>query len=178
RTQERFDRTPLVHRPIALGDAIERQHEVEHLSWIDLSVEDQVDELRQIPAYGRRTAEQPDVTEEEIRAIERDTMRHADVADRAARPRRHDRLHHRLLRPDALQYRIGAHALRQLLDALDALVATFRHDVRRAEFARQLLPGLVPAHGDDAFGAHLLRREDAEQSDGAVTDDHDRRSGL
>jgi len=34
-----------------------------------------------------------------------------------------DRLHHRLLRPDALERGISADAAGQLLDALDAVVA-------------------------------------------------------
>src|SRR5205814_161612 len=170
--QQRFDRAALVHRAIALGDLPERQHEIEHSSWVDLPGEDQIDQLRQIPTNGRRTAEETDVPEEEIRAVERDTVRHADVADRTARPGRLDRLHHRLLGPDTLQHRIGADTVRQLLDALDALVAALRHNVGRTEFARELLPRVVAAHRDDAFGTHLLRREDAEESDGTVAHDN------
>ena len=44
------------------------------------------------------------VREEQFRAIEPHAMRHADVADVAAGPGRVDRLHHRLLRADALQH--------------------------------------------------------------------------
>ena len=51
-----------------------------------------------------------------------------------------DRLHHRFLRPDALQDRVGTDALRQLLDAGDALVAARGHDVGRTELACELLP--------------------------------------
>src|SRR5581483_11302208 len=123
-----------------------RQHEVEYFSRIDLSGQDQIDQLWQVSANGRGAAEQTDVPEEEVGAVERDAVRHADVADRAARPRRFDRLHHRLLRPDTLQHRIGADALRQLLDALDALVAALGHDVGRAELARERLTRRVPAH--------------------------------
>jgi hypothetical protein len=36
----------------------------------------------------------------------------------------------------------------------------------------------VPAHRDDSLGAHLLRREHAQQSDRAVTHDDDRRTWL
>jgi hypothetical protein len=42
---------------------------------------------------------------------------------------------------------------------LDEFVRT----VGRAELASELLPRLVAAHRDDAIGAHLLRREHAEQ---------------
>jgi hypothetical protein len=41
-----------------------------------------------------------------------------------------------------------------------ALIAAFGEDVGRAELAGQLLPGLVPAHRDDLFGAQLPGRED------------------
>ena len=40
------------------------------------------------------------------------------------------------------------------------------------------LPRLVAAHRDDPLGAHLLRREHAEQTDRAVADDDDRRARL
>jgi hypothetical protein len=46
RVQQRLDRPSLVHRAVALGDLRERQHQVEHLSWIDRSVEDEIDQLR------------------------------------------------------------------------------------------------------------------------------------
>ena len=36
----------------------------------------------------------------------------------------------------------------------------------------------MAAHRDDAFGTHLLRREHAEESDGTVTHDNDRRTGF
>src|SRR5436853_2691072 len=112
-------------------------------------------------AHGCGATEKTDVPEEEIRAVERDSVRHADVADRTARPGRLDRLHHRLLGPDTLQHGIGADTVRQLLDALDALVAALRHNVGRAKFARELLPRVMAAHRDDAFGTDLLHREHA-----------------
>src|SRR5438045_4499281 len=80
--QQRFDRATFVHRAIALGDLLERQPQVEHFARVDLPGEDQIDQLWQISPNGRRTAEQTDVPEEEVRAVERDTVRHADVADR------------------------------------------------------------------------------------------------
>jgi hypothetical protein len=63
-------------------------------------------------------------------------------------------------------------------DAFDPLVAALDDDIRRAEFTRELLTRFMAAHRDDAFCSHLLRREDAKQSDRAVTDDHDCRAGL
>ncbi len=51
-----------------------------------------------------------------------------------------DRLHHRFLRADALQHRVGTDAARQVLDAGHNFVAALGHDVRRAELTRKLLP--------------------------------------
>src|SRR4051812_39563406 len=91
RAQQRFDRAALVHRAIPLGDVPERQRQVEHFARVDFSVEDQGDEFRKIAAHGCGATEKTDVPEEEIRAVERDTVRHADVADRTAWPGRLDR---------------------------------------------------------------------------------------
>src|ERR671911_2738456 len=103
--------------------------------------------------------------EEQLLTIQRHSMRHADVTHRPAWPRGLDGLHHRLLRAHALEDGVGADTLRELLDALDTPFAALSDDVGCAELAGELLPGLVPAHRDDPLGAHLLRREHAEQSD-------------
>src|SRR5438552_5320218 len=50
---------------------------------------------------------QMDVREEQLLAVERNTVRHADVTYVAARTRGGDRLHHRLLGSNTLQHRIG-----------------------------------------------------------------------
>ena len=50
--------------------------------------------------------------------------------------------------------------------------------VGRAELARQLLPRFVATHRDDPVGAHLFRRQHAEQADRAITHDDDRRAWL
>lgn len=70
--QQCLDRAPLVHRAIAVGDPIERQHEIEHFPWIDRSLDDKLDQLRQIPAHRRRPPVQMDVREEQLPAIERE----------------------------------------------------------------------------------------------------------
>lgn len=92
---------------------------------------------------------------------------------RAARPRRTDGLHHRLLGADALERRVGADASRELPDALDPLVPALDHDAGRAELARERLPRRVTAHGDDPLGAPLLRGEHPEETDRAISDDDD-----
>ena len=61
----------------------------------------------------------------------------------------------------------------QFLDAGNALVAAFGHDVGRAKLAGELLARVVTAHRDDPPGTHLLGGEHREEADGAVTDDHD-----
>src|SRR3954469_23472112 len=152
--QQRFDRAALVHRAIPLGDVLERQRQVEHFARVDLAVEDQGDQFRKIAAHGCGATEKTDVPEEQVCTIERDAVRHADVADRSARSRGPDRLLRRLLSANALEDRISADAVRQLLDPLDTFVAAFGDDVSGAELARELLPRVVAAHLDDAFGTH------------------------
>src|SRR3954470_13249734 len=178
RAQQRFDRAALVHRAIALGDSPERQRQVEHFAWVNLVVEDQGDQFRKIAAHGCGATEKTDVPEEQVGTIERYAVRDADVADRSAGSRGPDRLLHRLLSANALEDRISADAVRQLLDPLDPVVAAFGDDVSGAELACELLARLVAAHRDDAFGTHLPGREHAEESDRAVTHDDDRRARL
>jgi hypothetical protein len=55
-----------------------------------------------------------------------------------------------------------------------AVLAALFDDVGRAVLARQPLPGLVAAHGDDPLSAELLGGQHGEQSDRAVTHDGDR----
>src|SRR4051812_7172645 len=163
--QQRFDRAALVHRAIALGDLPERQRQVEHFARVDFFVEDQGDQFRKIAAHGCGATEKTDVPEEQVCTIERDAVRDADVADRSAGSRGPDRLLHRLLSANALEDRISADAVRQLLDPLDTFVAAFGDDVRGAELACELLARLMTAHRDDPLRAHLLRREHAQESD-------------
>ena len=98
-------------------------------------------------------------------------MRHTDVTDIAARTRGVDRLHHRLLRADALQYRIGTDSLGQFLDARNTFIAALSHNVSSTKFACELLARCVTAHRNDSVRTHLFRGEHAEQSDCAITDD-------
>ena len=54
--QHRLDRTSLVHRPVALGDRIERQREVEDIAWCDDTIEHVLQKVRQVGAYGCEAA--------------------------------------------------------------------------------------------------------------------------
>ena len=81
------------------------------------------------------------VGEEQHLTIQLDAMRDADITHRAALARGIDRLHHRLLGADALQYRVCTDSTVSSLDASHALFAAFGHDFSRAEFACELLPG-------------------------------------
>ena len=87
-------------------------------------------------------------------------------------------LHHRFLAPDRLNHRVRAESVRHRLDAGHALVAACGHDVGRAELPGELLPRLVPTHGDDALGAHLLGGDHRAEADRAVPDDRDRLARL
>src|SRR5579883_901018 len=119
-----------------------------------------------------------DVREEQLLTVERDSVRHADVPDVAAGARRVDRLHHRLLRANTFQYRIGTDSISQFLDSRNAFITTFGHNVGRTEFACELLARRVTAHRDDALRAHLFCGEHAEQSDRTVTDHRYCRAGV
>src|SRR5215218_8638020 len=99
---------------------------------------------------------QMDVGEEELRAIELDTVWNADVADVPAGTCRADRLPHRFLGADALEHRVGADSVRQLHDARDTVVAALGDDVGRAELAGEPLPRFVPTHRDDAVAPICL----------------------
>src|SRR5947209_18317408 len=114
-----------------------------------------------------------DVCIEQLLTVELDSVRHADVAHVPALASRTDRLHHRFLGADALQHRVGADSVGQLLDAGHSLVTALCDDVGRAELARQFLSCLVTAHGDDPLSTHLLRGEHTKKPDGTVTDDRD-----
>jgi hypothetical protein len=48
-----FNSAPLVHGPVAFGGLLERQGQVKDLAGLDLSVPDQVDELRVEVVAGR-----------------------------------------------------------------------------------------------------------------------------
>ena len=79
---------------------------------------------------------------------------------------------------NALQHRISADSLGQLLDPGNALVTALGHDVGCAELAGELLPRLMTAHRDDALGTHLLGGKHTEEADRTVTDDGNRAAGL
>ena len=94
--------------------------------------------------------------EEQLLAIKRHTVRHANVTHVAARTCGLNRLHHRLLRANTLQDRISANAIVQFLDSRNAFITALGHDIRGAKFACELLPRLMTAHRDDPLGTHLL----------------------
>ena len=119
-----------------------------------------------------------DVSEEQLLTVEFDAVRHADVTHRPAGARGTDCLRHRLLRANALQHRVRSNAAGQFLGARYAFITTLGNDVRRAKFARKLLPRRVTAHCDNALSSHLRGREDTQQADGAVAYDDDRRARL
>ena len=73
---------------------------------------------------------------------------------------------------------MDAEAVGELSDLRRALVAAFFDDVGGTEFAGEVLPVDVTAHGDDRLRSHLLGGEDSHQSDSAVADDGDRLTGT
>jgi hypothetical protein len=59
-----------------------------------------------------------------------------------------------------------------------AVVAALGDDVDRTVVDRELPPGLVPAHCDDAVRAEPFGRQHGEQTDSAVADDRDGLAGA
>src|SRR5262245_42290671 len=108
--QQGLDRPTLVHRAVRLCDLVERQCEVEHLAWIDLSVPYEIDQLRQVSPDRRRATVQMNVPIEEIGAREIDAVRNADVAHGATGTCAGNRLCHGFLRANAFEHRVGADA--------------------------------------------------------------------
>src|SRR5439155_17632859 len=117
-----------------------------------------------------RSTVELDVREEQLLTVERYTVRNADVTYIAAWARGIDRLHHRLLRANTLQHRIGTDSIGQFLDARNTFITSLNHNVGRSKFACEFLARRVAAHCDDSLRAHLFRGEHAKQSDRAVAD--------
>src|SRR5437660_5722211 len=119
-----------------------------------------------------------DVREEQLLTVEFYAVRNADIADVATWSSGADRLHHGLLRADALQNRVCPHTLRQILDAGHTFITALLHDVCRAKLESELLSFFVPAHGDDPFRAHLPGGEHGLQTYGSVADDNNHHAWL
>src|SRR5437588_12130061 len=172
RAEERLDGAAFVHGPVALGDLIQGQREVEDPPRVDLTVPDEVDQLGEEPAHRRWAAVQVRVTEEELVAGQV-AVGDADVTNVSAGTGGADRLQHRLAGAHCLDYRVRAEPVGQILDPRCALVAAFLDDVGGAELERHLLPRLVAAHDHDSLCAEPASREHAEEPDGSVADDRD-----
>jgi hypothetical protein len=177
-SQQCLDRAPLVHRAIALRYLVEGQREIENFTRIDHALQDEIDEVRQVSAHWRRAAMQSHVGVEQLLAIKADAVRYADEANSASGTRGANRLHHRFLRAHALEDGVSADTPGQVFDPGDALISALNDDVGGAELSSELLSRRVAAHDDDPFGAHLLRGEDAQETDRAVTDHRDSRAWL
>src|SRR5439155_10694367 len=85
-----------------------------------------------------------DMSVEQLLAIELDAMRHAHIADGAARKRGMDRLHHGLWRADALEHGVSTDSLCHLHDTRYPFVAALGHDAvapnAHASFCRVACP--------------------------------------
>ena len=101
----------------------------------------------------------------------------ADAADRAAGSCDLERGDDRLVKPDALEHRVGAEPAGEFADPLDCLVAALADDVGGAKLLPERNALGVVAEQDDLLGAEPLRCDHAAEADGAVTDDRDRCAG-
>jgi hypothetical protein len=110
---------------------------------------------------------------EQLLAIEFDSMRYTDIADGTTRAGGTDRLHHRLLRADALQHRVCTNSPCKLHDAGYPLLSSLRDNVCCTELARtqrwlnktlfaSLRDALIPQTG-------TVNSENAPASDGTRT---------
>src|SRR4051812_47081887 len=79
RAKQRLDRASLVHRSIALRHLLQRQHQVEYLSGVDLAVQDQFDQLGQVAAHGSGAAVQVNMAKEELCPVKAHSVRNAHV---------------------------------------------------------------------------------------------------
>src|SRR5438067_9651919 len=64
RTQQRLDCTAFVHCTVSLCYLVERQCEVEYFARIDVAVEHELDQVRQVPPHGSRTTVESNKCEE------------------------------------------------------------------------------------------------------------------
>ena len=78
--QQGLDGAALVHRAIALRHLIQRQSQIENLAGVDLSVQYKLDQFRQVASHRSRPTVQVDVSEEQLFAIERDTVRRGSTS--------------------------------------------------------------------------------------------------
>src|SRR5438034_10407216 len=96
-----------------------------------------------------------DVSEEQLLTIERDTVRHADVADVAARARRFDRLHHRFLSTNTLQYRIGADSVLECVGTQESMMQAIKSTRPGGHVGYVGVPHGVSLDGEQLFFAHV-----------------------
>src|SRR6266478_1753910 len=79
RRQQRFNRTALVHRAVALRHLTERQLQVEYFARVDLPVPNQLDQVRQVAAHRSRSTVQMNVGEKQLLTVEFDTVWNANI---------------------------------------------------------------------------------------------------
>src|SRR5439155_2844316 len=84
RLQQCFYGAAFIHRSVALSYLSERQGQIENLAGVDFPVQNQLDQLRQVAANRGRSTVQVNVSEEQLLTVERDTVRHANVAHKPA----------------------------------------------------------------------------------------------
>src|SRR6185369_10660798 len=129
RMQKRLDGASLVHGPIAFSHLIEGQSQIENLAGIDLAVQHQIDQFRQVATNWSRSTVKMNMRVEQLLAIERDIMRNAYIAHVTAGARGFDRLHHGFLSADAFENRVSADSVRQFFNARNAVITSLGDDV-------------------------------------------------
>jgi hypothetical protein len=103
---------------------------------------------------------------------------HANESNRRAGTCDSEGRRERFRRPDALDGRVDADAIRQFQDGRSRPVTALGDDVRSTECAGQRLAGRVPAEGDDPLRTQPPSRNERAQTDRAVPDDGDNLARL
>src|SRR6185436_14656235 len=131
-----LDRFALVHRAIAVGNAVEVHNAVEDAAWLNPALHDIGQKLFYICPHWRGTACDRDVTVETwYGGRDLAVLRYTYAPDGTAGPHDADCGEHCFIMPHALEHRVCAEPLRELLDAVDCVFAALAHNVRGAEFA-------------------------------------------
>ncbi len=155
--------------PVALGDLVQGQGEVEHPARLNPAGQDAVDQVGQEAADGCRTAAQADLGEEQLASVDGHLVRDADVAGRVGRVRG---LPRGLIGADALQGRVRADAAGQGSDPSGERIGSARYSLppspRTASATALALTGARPRQRGFRRGAVLYpgRRAKAAEQDG------------
>src|SRR6478672_10130115 len=142
-SNQRLDRTALIHRGVRLRDAVEVGFVVECASGVDATLENIVEQVGDVPAHRGDAAPQPDVSEDHRVDRHLDVVGRADCAHDRAGTCDRKRGRHRLAGTNALERGVDPDPVCHLHDGLVCLLAALSEDVGGAELAGNSLASRV-----------------------------------